>query len=293
MRAIYKNVKYIILLCCSGVFWEGCNIINPVEQTPIFVHIDSFHLGVNPAIIGTQPVTLSNKITAVWAYYNNNLIGEFDLPATFPVITNGSTTGKLQLYPAILVNGLNSSVDIYPFYQPDTSFVVSQSPGTKITYEPRTEYFTKTNFSFQINFEPGPPLKIGTVTGKSMIPSTDAFEGLNSGSVYLSSPGDSSVDSTGRFTLHTGGDAFIEFNYKGDLPIFVGMQSNLSNLISSTPYYLAGVQPSATWQKFYLNINAFALTYPGTNYNFYIKTVLPDGQATGHIFIDNIQLVTF
>ena len=297
MSVFSGGVKYFILICCCWLLWSGCNVINPVEPTPTYVHVDSFSYKDNP-YLSIQPYTRSHNITTVWVYYNNNLIGEYDLPATFPIITDGTNKGKLELFPGIIINGLNNSVDMYPFYQPDTSFTVVQNPGKSTTYKPVTQYYADTKIFHINNFDAGTIMNFGLYAGNINIfkinsPDSLLFEGGAVGSIYMSSPGDSSVDSTVRFAIDSSVSAYIEFNYKSDVPFFVGMSSNLNSTIGSAPYYLAGISPSSTWQKFYLNITAFLAQYHGVNYNFCIKTSLPSTQTTGRLLIDNIQLVTF
>jgi hypothetical protein len=93
------------------------------------------------------------------------------------------------------------------------------------------------------------------------------------------------------FTIPAHTAAYIEFNYKSTVPFAVGMQSNLSS-VSTTPLFLAGAFRSAYWQKFYFDVTDFVGQYPGTNYNFFISSVLDTG-TTGRLLITNIYLVTF
>jgi len=120
------------------------------------------------------------------------------------------------------------------------------------------------------------------------------FAGYGTGSIMLNNVGDSSIDSSSNtFPIPMGQNAYIEFDYKSEVPFFVGLQANLSNLYSSSPIYGAGISPSDHWQKFYYSVSDFANNAQGTSYNFYIKAVLGPGQTNGRLLIDNIQLVTF
>ncbi len=296
MSAISTNVKYFILIAFCGSCGLGCNIINPIEPTPTYVHIDSFQFHDTPLV---RTATLSHSITSVWVYYDNNPVGVFDLPATFPVITDGTSKGKLELYPGVSVNGLNNINDIYPFYSPDTSFQLVPNGGKVVTCNPKTFFYTKTKPYIISQFETSVPSGFGLAGGNIPLTIVDAassgslvFEGTGSGSIFLGAVGDSSVDSSQKFTIPSGTE-YIEFNYKSDLQFYVGLQSNLTSTFNSGAYYLAGINPSDHWQKFYLNISQFITSYTGATYNFYIKTSLPSGQASGRLLLDNIQLVTF
>ncbi len=293
MKHIYKNLFLFIYLLICSLFWQGCNIHH--EQTPTYIHIDSFAFKGNSLF---PNVTKSHQINTVWVYYNNNPVGVFDLPATFPIMTNGAgVTGKLELSAGVSVNGQNDELSGYPFYVFDTSTFVSQ-PGKVIYHQPTTEFFDKVKITSISDFEgathfslwsPGGNIPMTIVNDDSLL-----FEGGYSGSILLSSPADSSVDSTIiPFAIPSGVSTFIEFDYKCSVPFYVGIQANQGTIISTTPFYLTGVNTSDHWQKFYLSVANFAAQYPATNYNLYIKTYLPPGYTRGRVLLDNIQLVTF
>lgn len=288
------TLKYCFFLFSLLPIFFSCNIINPAEPTPTYIHIDSFSVRKNGLI---PTVTTSSQISAIWVYYNNNPIGEFDLPATFPVITDGTGNGTLEIYPGIVINGLYDHMDIYPFYVPDTSFSFAPQPGKILTYEPKTEYFNSVKINWSDNFAQGAPTGFNLYDGNIFMTidtsREDVFEGNGCGKIYMNNPGvDSSEDSTVAFPIRSG-DGYIEINYKSDVPFYVGLRTNLSSYVSSSPNYLAGFYPSATWQKAYVSISQFTFQYTGTSYNLFVKTSLPPGQATGTLLLDNIQIVTF
>ncbi len=293
MLKIYTQLRYIVFLFCCGLFWQGCNIINPKEQDPTYIHIDSFNFVPNTAI--TEPLTLSHKITCVWVSYNGQSIGVFDLPATFPVVAKG--TGVLNVSPGVVIDGLNDLLGINPFYEPDT-FTFAAQPGKIINHIATTRYYSKVKVqkiadfeTLQTNFR----LDYGNIPMTTVSADSLVFEGHGSGSIYLTNPGvDSSIDSTQyNFTITPGSAAFIEFDYKSTIPFYVGLQSNLGSNVSSSPYYLAGIFPSAGWQKFYLSVQDYAAQFTGFSYNLYIKTSLPAGASSGRVLIDNVQLITY
>ena len=91
---------------------------------------------------------------------------------------------------------------------------------------------------------------------------------LYNAGIFLNSPSDSSTDSCNTAFVIPAGSAFIEFNYKGDVPFYVGLQAILTGVAESTPYYLTGIYPSDTWKKFYLNVGDFNSKYQGNSYIF-------------------------
>ncbi len=284
-----KYFPVILLLGCLG---QSCNVKNPKEPTPTYIHVDSFTFTNNKNITG---LSLSHQIAAVTAYYNNNPVGTFDLPATFPVITNG--TGKLSLYPVILLDGFNNFLAPYPFYAPDT-FTFSEQPGVIINRIPKTHYFDSTKHYLNCNFDLASiyfsPIN-STVPILTSFDKPDIFEGNGAGKISLSLPNDtlSECISFSTFNIPAGVDAFIELNYKCTVPFYLGLKSSLNNSTTYYQRYLSGVYPSDHWQKFYLSIKDFAAQYTGDYYTLYIKAVLPAGTASGTVLLDNIQFVYF
>ncbi len=111
------NTRFILLIFTAicVLFFQDCNVINPPEKTPTYIHIDSVHVNINPYLTN---VSASSNITCIWVYYNENPIGTFDLPATIPVMTTSDTgVGQLQIAPGIAVDGLNNLLGVYPFYR--------------------------------------------------------------------------------------------------------------------------------------------------------------------------------
>ena len=279
MTDFYIKGKYILLLLAIIGMGAGC-MKKETAPIPTYVHIDSFQF--TPSAATTIN---TSQITAVWAYYNNEPLGVFDLPATIPIIANG--TGKLTLRPGIAVNGFNNFMAPYPFYRSDTSSFVA-APGQTINDLPKTTYYSSCQFT---------PISTFDIAGSQF--------GLSSGSVHLiannqvgeitlTGPNDTlSEDSSFvNFPIPLNKDAYIELDYKCDVPIYVGLRADLAGVIFQK-YYLGGINPSTHWQKFYLAVKDFEAQYKATNYNVFIKAVLPAGQSTGKVYLDNIQLVYF
>jgi hypothetical protein len=237
----------------------------------------------------------THQITCVWAYYNNYLIGVFDLPCTIPVITNGDATGQLELAAGVATDGLNNTLGAYPFYELDT-FDFKPQPGKVINHLPVTKYFSDIIFKPLSSFSGGNASTSFDLygTGVPMEAGHDSLIGYY-GIVTFTSPTDTNSTDSGAvpFSPALNQPAYVEFDYKSTVPIYVGLQANLSVSISSTPYFLAGINPSSTWKKFYLSVADFNAQYQGSSYNFYVKAAITPGTPSGSFEIANVQFLTF
>jgi hypothetical protein len=290
MYRIKGKLKYLFIISFLCWLTQGCNIINPAETVPTYIHIDSFKFNAS-----STSHSSSHQISTVWAYYNGNPIGVFDLPADIPVMAKGA--GLLSFAAGVAVSGLNSFPVKYPFYYSDTLTLWAQ-PGKTIVHVPETGYFSGTKFKVLANFDNTTAYTGFQLSGGSA-PLTvtnnpgDLFEGQGSGVINLKAPNDTlSEDSTVvPFSIPLNVYSYIEVSYKNTAPFYLGMRVNLGTF-AFYKTYLAGVFPSDHWQKFYFSLTDFAAQYKGDTYTFFIKSALDTG-SSGKVLLDNIQLVTF
>ncbi len=292
-----KNI-YILFTFFAVLFAiESCTIINPKEPTPTYVHIDSFKFVPGNLLVQGSS---SHKITSIWVYYNNGPVGVFDLPVTFPVITSGNS-GLLTIVPGISTDGITEFQEQYPFYYGDTSTLTTNA-GQITTYIPKTGYTSATHFRIIEDFENGNNFQkiagddsIVTTSDKSLV-----IEGGHSGYINLPTAGDSSENINGKFYPFVSGNSFIEISYRNSAQFAVGVlvstDSSGSQLVSTSPEYLIGVNPSASINKMYISLSTEASKYlslfPSAQFRLAIKSVLPNGQSSGFVIVDNIKYLT-
>ncbi|MDR3681401.1 MAG: hypothetical protein P4L41_15650 [Flavipsychrobacter sp.] len=299
-------MRYALLILFGAVLLGGCNIINPSEQVPTFVHIDSFRfVNSNPDVYGSS----SHNINTVFATYNGVPIGVFDLPCTIPVIVTGSN--QLILQPGIAVNGFNDQESPYPFYINAIDTLVAQ-PGKVVNYTPVTGYVSSTSMVFKEDFEKGfqffkysdtglinntIPIPPGNdsmiIVTKSQDP-TKVFEGQASG--YINMPTrDSATEASQYFTIAANTPVLCELNYKSNVPIAIGLIPIILTTGATTqPQFnnLAFNPSPDQWTKIYINLAEIVSLYPADKYSLIIKTAVPYGQANGYALFDNIKVVT-
>lgn len=287
------RLKNLLFLAPVFVWAAGCNVINPVEQIPTYIKIDSFNFIINDR---AKEGSAAHGITSVWIYYNNNPVGAFDVPCKVPIITEGNS-GVVSLRPGITLNGLVDLQPQYTFYKFDTMTLVSNS-GKVQEYTPKAEYIAAARFPYIEDFEVGssfqalyPEINNDTSIRKTS-ESKYVFEGGGSGLIELSSqfPASESITKNG-FSIPQG-EAYIEINYKGTLNFEVGLYNTVEAGVDVSDYIM-GVKASDTWKKIYIELANYTSLYKGTNYKVLLKANLPDGQSGGYVAFDNIKIVTF
>lgn len=291
---VQMKLKYLLFLLPVAAFMGGCNVINPVEDVPTYVKIDSFNFKINdPSKEGSK----SQNITSVWVYYNNNPVGTFDLPCNVPVITQGNS-GTITVWPGISLNGLVDAQPQYPFFKFDTTTLYT-NPGKVQSFTPTAEYITDINFPYKEDFEIGSSFQalypgIGNdTTIRRTADKQYVFEGGGAGLIELSDAFymSENISNTG-FPIPQG-EAYIEINYKGNVNFEVGLYNTLDVSGIDVFEYIWGVKASDTWKKIYIELATYTGKYKGKNHKVMIKAVLPEGQSQGYVALDNIKVVTF
>ncbi|MCH8330577.1 MAG: hypothetical protein IH946_04225, partial [Bacteroidetes bacterium] len=162
----------------------GCEIINPEEPVPAYLHIPLISLITDPAKEGSN----SHKIIDAWVFVDDKARGVYELPVTIPLLYKGSP--KITINAGIVDNGIADTRAIYSLYR---SFVVNAGSGTidlvpaQIdTLTPTVQYKDSAVFHLIEDFESMPILKrlkgdTGIVIGNDAI---HRFEG-NYGRIYL------------------------------------------------------------------------------------------------------------
>lgn len=281
----------------------SCEIYNPAEPIPAYIHIDKIILAKNfsgfPNSTTGDEGSLSHKITDAWVYIDEQLIGCFELPVTFPVLYEGSHL--IRIRAGIKVNGIAATRAPYPFYN-DFSQTITLEKGSKITLAPSVVYNANTHFAIMENFEAAGNNMVKTIYSDTTLqiitsPDPNVFEGnlpnsIHSGIAYLDATHHkfecTSIDS---FLLPKGGaSVFLELNYKSNYTFTVGVIAKGS--ASTTQFAALSFNPSTTWNKGYVNLTpTISGAYSADNYKITIGMVNNTNSDSLAILLDNIKLV--
>ena len=284
MNRLLKHKFYLLCILLASLLTLGsCEVINPEEDIPSYIHIQSIDLVTDPGQEGSD----AHKITDAWVYVDDELVGTFELPATFPVLKSGEHTIKIRA--GIKSNGISSTRMQYPFYNV-YSTTANLQPGQTLTINPVVEYFDGTVFQWIENFDnTGTTINNGPFPSDTMLTqqSFDVFEGAQSGVVYLDATRNVFfASSANAYSNLPKGEArtWLELNYKTNNAFKVGIIAN--NLVHES----LTINPNMNWNKIYVDLSPQVSSYNGPHIIF-ISMVKSSDVANPYLFLDNIKLV--
>jgi len=311
-----RRFTFCLLLgtALMALSFSSCRKFSGSQTVPAYIHIESIQLDslTDYFVYGAN----TQKITDAWVYVDDNLIGTYELPATFPVLKNGPH--KVAVYAGIKVDGRSPARDIYPFYRPCVYQQVNLVEDSIINLNPVVTYYPigdGANIAWMEDFETTntmlPDDNSDTVlfrcTGSEAWHSTNSFW---SGKVEL--PPDSldfMIATADEFDFYKSFNAgvycLLEMDYNCNDTFFVGVQYMKDYQLTTTP--LVKVTPTdkthekpQRWNKIYINIGPQMNNNPWASYfKIYITSNLStiyDPPYTPiseprYYYFDNLKLI--
>jgi hypothetical protein len=298
----FKNHPILFILAMASLLHSSCDIINPDEQIPSYIQIDSITVGTN---LNANAGSTSSNIVDAWVFIDDEMIGIFELPAKIPVLSSGKH--KLTIGPGILISTVSTLRENYLFYNAyiDNDFQLNEGEITqvnpKITYRDASstyEYIVVEDFEQAF-------VVLDSFSG-SQQPITKTkdpqkvFEGSGSGLVSILQSDSVAVFKTPNYELPGSGKAvYLEVNYKSDFAITIGVFANnkgyknevvdLVTLLSTTDD-----EDEKAWKKAYIELTSVtsAAANPEDFYIFFSARIENDAlRKNGELLIDNIKLL--
>jgi len=264
----------------------SCNFINPEEQIPTYIKVDSVIVNTN-----ADEGTAAHKIKDVWAYMDGEFIGVFELPAKFPVL--GSQGNHSFLFaPGIYDNGIASTHIIYRLMH-GASMDINLVNGATVAppSTPKITYFPEVTFSWMEDFESG-SISLIRVSGDTLVQdATDKYEGAYSGKIALNAADPSfNFEMFSGVSIPTTSVSYLEMHYKCDHPFFVGLAGKKSG--TYVPVTISLINASPEWNKIYISLGAAVRALsPSTDYKLFINSSISSGTTTGNFHFDNFKIV--
>jgi len=286
-----KLLHYLPLLVILFLLHTSCEKFTGDQTTPAYIRIDSITLSTNYSTQGTK----SHSITDAWVYVDDELIGAFQMPATFPVLKSGNH--QIKILPGIKKNGIAATRTVYEFYQPIVKNVILGELDTASLGFGSTSYQSTTIFSWKEDFDEM-TTSLDT-TPSSLVPirltttgSDSTFEGLHSGMAVLDSVNDFFECQTHNEYPIPNSPVFLEMNFNLQNSLTVGVvlysSANLIQLPIMTLNPTNGI-----WKKIYIDLTTSLNAYATMQtYRVYFGTFKDAGVLRPTILFDNFKVVT-
>ncbi|MFN7302330.1 MAG: hypothetical protein ACK5U7_12725 [Bacteroidota bacterium] len=298
MRRVFRRLS-LALLAALSLSFPACELINPDEEVPSFLFIDSFSFTTVYASHGLASFDLPDA----HVYVDNRFIGIYELPATVPIMASGKV--KVSILPGTrenLQSIAHRNVRVLRSFDSSITLV----PGELQRISPRTSYRDNVRFAWMEDFEDNSNSLV--FTSRSARDTVYIMEGnaewnfpigVNSTRTLHFNLGASDsfklmeVKSFNTFTtLPNGGrDTYLELDYRSNVPIQAGMFKFVNALYEQVPLV---VLPSTNgrWRKAYLNYAAELATLPAnTPIEIYFGIIKQSGFLDApRASLDNLKL---
>lgn len=281
-------INYFYILISIIFISISCEKLDKEEKIPSYISVYKSSIQTNYANQGAA----TSNIADVWVNIDGNRQGTYEIPTTFPVLETGRH--KVTLRAGIKVNGIAASRIIYPFFDMINIDTVLEE-GKKVIINPVYSYKLATVFAWREDFQGN-----GFSLDKCLESDTLLYVITDSvGNRY----GKFSIDairkrfyykSAESYVLPMNGTAiFLEFDYRCNHPITVGLLINKLQTSISTPILVINPHPT-TFNHIYVDLSYVVnYNFDALNFNIIFQAALQDGYTKGEAEIDNIKLIHF
>ena len=287
-----NNFGILFILGFFAISLTGCYKFKGDQTVPAYLKIDSINVETYFPDEGSN----SSKITDVWAYVDDNLVGVFELPALFPVLAKGRH--KLQLRAGIMLNGISSTRVPYPFYLPInyTDFEFFED-SVQTPPDLTTEYYPGLKFAWMEDFE-NEGLKIDeTSISDTVIKRTQEGAFITPTSKYsgvINLTEEKPIYSAVSYELYPmpkeGSPTLLELNFKTDNYFNVGLLIQEEGQIIKLPLVI--LAHSEEWNKIYINLGPnLSLHAKATGFKVLLEGGLEMDKQSAAIYLDNIKMI--
>ena len=270
-----------------------CNLINPDEKIPSYIHIDSFTVSGNYDTVGS----LSHKITDAWVMVDNEFVGVFELPCTVPVLQTGPH--QVILRAGIYENGISLTRLPYSFYNYYTASYNLQAKKID-TINPTVKYLTNgIKYEFCEDFESSKsafkPSDLSQVQFTRSDSAGTVFEGKYSMKAVMDTAHSFfEMQTYGLYNIPRNQAAFVELNYKSDISFQIGYVSVDLLTGDENKHLVLNLNPSSTWKKIYVNFGTeINFEKTGLVFKVFIGTVKTNDSQYSTLYLDNVKLICF
>ncbi len=294
MNLLFKS--FLPLFVFASLFYS-CD--KEDEQVPAYLHITKFSFTSKVSDFGLG----TSEIISAKVFVNGQEIGNFELPATIPVLSSGKSI--IEVFPNVKENG---SISNQKYYKPYTSFrdTLFLTPKVIDTIVPTSTYRSNTNLVWMEDFEDQAisMVKSGYNNSKDSIvaipTNTSGVDQPFTGSDYTGYVNitDDTLVIFERSTVNSfelpnlGTDVYVEMDIKTNVPVQVGIYADNNITVIQSPVLVVNAT-DGKWKKIYVNLKSETGDLAsGTKVRIFLGTYKESGDTVDkHIYIDNLKLL--
>lgn len=283
------NFKNYILLLFVGTVFCTCSKEKYEATIPTYVTINDITLTTNASTEGAA----TESITDAWVFVNDDLVGIYELPATFPVLVEGNV--EIKVFAGIKDNGVSTSRARYLMYDPHTENV-NLIPGESISLTPTVTYNSGVQFKWMEDFENASlsflyhPASDTTIFKQTNSVRTGAFSGevfLDAGMNFFEATSIAYNDIPRSLS-----PVYLELDFKTNEDVLIGVYHD------NDQYGVVTLNTADEWKKIYINLtDVISIRQSATAVKIFIgiqsTASSPFLTPNPNIFIDNIKLLHY
>lgn len=283
------NVKNYILLLFIGIVFCTCSKEKYEATIPTYITINDITLTTNQSTEGAA----TENITDAWVFVNEDLMGVYELPATFPVLKEGDV--EIKVFGGIKDNGVSLHRKRYLMYDPYVQNV-NLVPGEIIELNPTVTYNAGVQFKWMEDFENASlsflyhPASDTVVFKQNNSINTGTYSGevfLDAGMNFFEATSIAYNDIPRSLT-----PVYLEMDFKTNEPLLVGVYHD------NEQYGVVTLNTTDEWTKIYINLTD-VISYRQSNtavkvfFGIQETSSNPFLTSNPNIFIDNIKLMHY
>lgn len=267
---------------------SSCDLINPEEQIPAFIRIDSIQL----STANGEGNSTDNFVDA-WVYENEKLLGVYELPATVPVLKDG--VADIRVRAGVKLNGQVASRIPWLFTR-DYQNEIGVYPDSIIHLNPTLSFNDWVSFDWVEDFEGSGNTVVLSSNSQGSVSRVSGSEAFDGQSLKISmNAGENLVESVrGGNALPLPGQGtpvMLEITYRCNNSFVVGLYSDDPG--GTVQQSILVLNPKEDWNHVYVNLTDAI----GSNANFFrhkpffgfLRDEGVEGEA--YVYIDNIRLL--
>ncbi len=279
---------FLFVLVVLASSYTSCELINPEEQIPSFLRIDSFLLSTNASTEGNP----ASQFTDAWVYNDEKLVGIYELPAIVPILKAGEA--NIRIRGGIKLNGQVGS-RIPNLFTKDYQATLELFPDSQLHVNPTLQFNSWVNFDWLEDFDgSGVSLSQTTISEGDLI-RVDGAEAYDGQSLKLSLNADQFLfecKKVGEIPIPGGGTPVImEFTYRCNTALYVGLYSRDQTGIKQNRIII--LNPTETWNHIYINLTEVVSSDPNFIGHQPYFGFLTNEEISGEsfVYLDNIRLL--